>query len=122
MSTNLLIRLRNAANAQKSFFFLKNSVVAVHLLKKLYLEGFIKRVELLSNNNLVLAELKYSSFGVPAFQGIYLFSKVEQKYFVNYETLVRIHSVGIFFLATSEGLLPDYICLKKKLEENYFFI
>jgi len=108
--------LKNAINSNKKFILLPKSALCFSFLKLLFLEGFISSVVELESGKILKVFLKYHSDGSPCFKDIKLLSTPGKNQYLAYSQITSLsHGVGVFIISTTEGLLTNQACLRRKL-------
>jgi small subunit ribosomal protein S8 len=114
---DMLIRIKNAAQAKKSAAVLPYSKFKASLAKLLEREGFVSGVtEVPGNFKMLQVNLKYDQAGQPVISGIKRVSKPGQRIYLPSEKIPRTNSgLGLTVVSTSKGLLTDREARKNKV-------
>jgi small subunit ribosomal protein S8 len=114
---DMLIRIKNAAQARKESAVLPYSKFKASLAKLLEREGFIGTVSEVSGKFKSLkVVLKYDASGQPVISGLKRVSSPGQRIYLPAERLPRTNSgLGVTVVSTSKGLLSDKEARKGKV-------
>lgn len=114
---DMLIRIKNAAQARKEAAVLPYSKFKASLAKVLEKEGFVSTVsEVAGRFKMLQINLKYDSQGQSVISGLKRVSKPGQRIYLSVEQLPRTNSgLGVTIVSTSQGLLTDREARKSKV-------
>lgn len=115
--SDLLTRIRNALQAQKSELVLPYSKFKHNLAKLLLTEGFVSGVnELPGRVKMLQINLKYDGVGSGVISGLKRVSKPGQRIYLPSEKIPRTNGgFGVTIVSTSKGLLTDKQARKEKI-------
>jgi small subunit ribosomal protein S8 len=107
--SDMLTRIRNAAQAGKQDLVMPYSVFKHNLAKLLYSEGFISGVnELPGRVKMLQLNLRYDTQGAPVISGIKRVSTPGQRIYLAVDKLPRTNGgLGVTVVSTSKGLMTD---------------
>jgi len=114
---DMLIRIKNAAQARKELAVLPYSKFKANLAQLLSQEGFVGAVtEVPGRFKSLQISLKYDKQGNPVISGLKRVSKPGQRIYLPVERLPRTNSgLGVTIVSTSKGLLSDRQARKEKV-------
>ncbi len=114
---DMIIRIKNAAQARKEAAVLPYSKFKASLAKLLEKEGFVGSVsEVPGRLKTLQINLKYDPSGQPVISDIKRVSKPGQRIYLPAERIPRTNSgLGLTVVSTSKGLLTDRQARKEKV-------
>jgi len=114
---DMIIRIKNAAQARKDVAVMPYSKFKASLAKVLEKEGFVGVVqEVPGRFKMLQLALKYDTQGQSIISGIKRVSKPGQRIYLAVEKLPRTNSgLGVTVVSTSKGLLTDREARKSKV-------
>lgn len=115
---DMLTRIRNGAQARKESVAIPNSRLKAQIAELLKKEGFIRdyRVEQDGVRSTLVVFLKYTSSGESVIQHIERVSKPGRRIYAPVEELRPVkRGLGTAIVSTSQGLLPDRECRKRRI-------
>jgi len=107
---DMLTRLRNANNAEKSVVNIPASKIKRGIADILKEEGFVRDVKMIERHpqNDIRLYLKYSDNGEKVITGVKRISKPGLRVYVNKDEIPRVlGGLGVAIISTSHGVLSD---------------
>ena len=107
---DMLTRIRNANSAKHKTVDVPASKMKTALAEILFIEGYIKSFEVISNENqgIIRITLKYDEKGTRVIDGIKRISKPGLRVYAGKEELPKVlNGLGIAIISTSKGLKTD---------------
>lgn len=115
---DMLTRIRNAIHAAKETVDIPHSRIKEQIAKLLKEEGYIADYEVSREGvkGNLRVKIKYSEDGIPAIQHIERVSKPGRRIYRGVDNMYLIRrGMGTALLSTSQGLLPDRECRRRKI-------
>jgi small subunit ribosomal protein S8 len=113
---NLISQLKNATRSNKSFILFPKNSLCLTFLKLLFFEGLISSVVELPLSKFLKVKLKYDLRTTSCFRDIKILSSSSKICYLSYSQLTKLEQgMGFFILSTSQGLLTNHECLKRKI-------
>ena len=116
--SDYLTRIRNASRAQHKFVDIPASRVKAELSKILIDAGFLKGAKYIEDNKqgFLRIYLKYDKNMESVISGIRRISKPSLRVYAPSKKIPRVlGGYGMAILSTSQGILPDKECMKRKI-------
>ncbi len=116
--SDYLTRIRNATRAQHKYVDIPASRVKAELSKILIEAGFLKGVKYVEDNKqgVLRIYLKYDKEMRSVISGVRRVSKPSLRVYAPNKRLPRVlGGYGMAILSTSQGILPDKECMKRKI-------
>jgi len=114
--SNLTSQLKTAVKSNQKFIILPKNSLCFNFLKLLFLEGFISSISEINSGKLLKISLKYKANGSPCFTDIKLFSSPGKPQYIDFIELTKLaEGAVIVIVSTSQGLLTNQACLKRKI-------
>jgi len=113
-----LTRIRNGLRAQHPFVDIPASRVKAELSKILLNSGYIKGIKYIDDTKqgFLRVYLKYGKDNSSAIVGIKRISKPSLRVYVPSQKIPRVlGGYGMSIISTSQGILPDFECRKRKI-------
>ena len=113
-----LTRIRNGLRAQHPFVDIPASRVKAELSKILLSSGYIKGIKYIDDTKqgFLRVYLKYDKDNASAINGIKRISKPSLRVYVPSKKIPRVlGGYGMSIISTSQGILPDSECRKRKI-------
>jgi small subunit ribosomal protein S8 len=115
---DMLTRIRNGARARKERVEIPGSRLKTQIAELLKKEGFIRDYTVKSDGarTTLVVQLKYTPDGEPVIRHIERVSKPGRRIYAPVEELRPIkRGLGTAIVSTSQGLLPDRECRKRRV-------
>ncbi|MDM7461525.1 MAG: 30S ribosomal protein S8 [bacterium] len=115
---DMLTRIRNGAQARKASVEIPGSRLKTQIADLLKKEGFIRGYEVKQHGvrSTLIVHLKYTSRGESVIQHLERVSKPGRRIYAPVEELRPIkRGLGTAIVSTSQGLLPDRECRKRRI-------
>jgi small subunit ribosomal protein S8 len=115
---DMLTRIRNGARARKERVEIPGSRLKTQIAELLKKEGFIRDYTVKSDGarTTLVVQLKYTPDGEPVIRHIERVSKPGRRIYAPVEELRPIkRGLGTAIVSTSQGLLPDRECRKRRI-------
>lgn len=115
---DMLTRIRNGVQARKEQVEIPGSRLKAQIAELLKQEGFIRDYEVKQEGvrSTLVVHLKYTPDGEPAIQHIERVSKPGRRIYAPVEELRPIRrGLGTAIVSTSQGLLPDRECRRRRI-------
>jgi small subunit ribosomal protein S8 len=115
---DMLTRIRNGAQARKASVEIPGSRLKAQIAELLKKEGFIRDYEVKQNGvrSTLVVHLKYTPSGESVIQHIERVSKPGRRIYAPVEELRPVkRGLGTAIVSTSQGLLPDRECRKRRI-------
>jgi len=115
---DMLTRIRNGARARKERVEIPGSRLKTQIAELLKKEGFIRDYTVKSDGvrSTLVVHLKYTPDGEPVIRHIERVSKPGRRIYAPVEELRPIkRGLGTAIVSTSQGLLPDRECRKRRI-------
>jgi len=115
--SDMLTSIRNAYMVHKSHLSVATSTLKVDIISILKKEGFIQDYKVVTNNShrIIEIDLRYDR-NEPMLRGLERVSKPSLRIYVPASKIPRVkRGAGIAILSTSEGIMTDKECRKKKI-------
>jgi small subunit ribosomal protein S8 len=115
---DMLTRIRNGARARKERVEIPGSRLKTQIAELLKKEGFIRDYTVKSDGvrSTLVVQLKYTPDGEPVIRHIERVSKPGRRIYAPVEELRPIkRGLGTAIVSTSQGLLPDRECRKRRI-------
>lgn len=113
---DLLTRIRNGLSSQKAFIEVPSSKLKVEIAKLLKEEGYILNFKVTedSKQGVLTVDLKYSTDGRPAIDGIRRASKPSRRVYAGKDEVKPVlGGLGVAILSTSRGLMTDKVARRE---------
>ena len=113
-----LTRIRNGLRAQHPFVDIPASRVKAELSKILLSSGYIQGIKYIDDTKqgFLRVYLKYGKDNSAAISGIKRISKPSLRIYVPSQKIPRVlGGYGMSIISTSQGILPDFECRKRKI-------
>lgn len=114
---DLLTRIRNASSAKHNTVEVPASNMKKHISKILVEEGFVKNMQVISDNKqgIIRLTLKYGEDRTPAISGLRRVSKPGLRIYASSEKMPKVlRGLGIAIVSTPNGVMTD----KQARKEN----
>jgi len=115
--SDMLTSIRNAYMVNKSRLSVATSTLKVDIISILKKEGFIQDYKVVANNShkIIEIDLRYDR-NEPMVRGLERVSKPSLRVYVPASKIPRVkRGAGIAILSTSEGIMTDKECRRKKI-------
>ena len=115
--SDMLTSIRNAYMVNKSRLSVATSTLKVDIISILKKEGFIQDYKVVANNShrIIEIDLRYDR-NEPMVRGLERVSKPSLRVYVPASKIPRVkRGSGIAILSTSEGIMTDKECRRKKI-------
>ena len=115
--SDMLTSIRNAYMVNKSRLSVATSTLKVDIISILKKEGFIQDYKVVANNShrIIEIDLRYDR-NEPMVRGLERVSKPSLRVYVPASKIPRVkRGAGIAILSTSEGMMTDKECRRKKI-------
>ena len=115
---DMLTRIRNGVRARKERVEIPGSRLKTQIAELLKKEGFIRDYTVKSDGarTTLIVQLKYTPDGEPVIRHIERVSKPGRRIYAPVEELRPIkRGLGTAIVSTSQGLLPDRECRKRRI-------
>jgi len=115
---DMLTRIRNGVRARKERVEIPGSRLKTQIAELLKKEGFIRDYTVKSDGarSTLVVQLKYTPDGEPVIRHIERVSKPGRRIYAPVEELRPIkRGLGTAIVSTSQGLLPDRECRKRRI-------
>ena len=115
---DMLTRIRNGARARKERVEIPGSRLKTQIAELLKKEGFIRDYTVKSDGarSTLVVQLKYTPDGEPVIRHIERVSKPGRRIYAPVEELRPVkRGLGTAIVSTSQGLLPDRECRKRRI-------
>lgn len=115
--SDMLTSIRNAYMVRKSHLSVAASTLKVDIIGILKKEGFIQDYKVVANNShkIIKIDLRYDR-NEPMVRGLERVSKPGLRIYVPASKIHRVkRGLGIAILSTSEGIMTDKECRRKKI-------
>ena len=115
--SDMLTSIRNAYMVHKSRLSVVTSTLKVDIISILKKEGFIQDYKVVANNShkIIEIDLRYDR-NEPMVRGLERVSKPSLRVYVPASKIPRVkRGAGIAILSTSEGIMTDKECRRKKI-------
>jgi small subunit ribosomal protein S8 len=115
---DMLTRIRNGARARRERVEIPGSRLKTQIAELLKKEGFIRDYTVKSDGarTTLVVQLKYTPDGEPVIRHIERVSKPGRRIYAPVEELRPIkRGLGTAIVSTSQGLLPDRECRKRRI-------
>ncbi len=115
---DMLTRIRNGVQARKASVEVPGSRLKTQIADLLKKEGFIRDYEVKQDGvrSTLVIHLKYTPSGEPVIQHIERVSKPGRRIYAPVEELRPVkRGLGTAIVSTSQGLLPDRECRKRRI-------
>jgi small subunit ribosomal protein S8 len=115
---DMLTRIRNGARARKERVEIPGSRLKTQIAELLKKEGFIRDYTVKSDGarTTLVVQLKYTPDGEPVIRHIERVSKPGRRIYAPVEELRPVkRGLGTAIVSTSQGLLPDRECRKRRI-------
>jgi small subunit ribosomal protein S8 len=115
---DMLTRIRNGVRARKERVEIPGSRLKTQIAELLKKEGFIRDYTVKSDGarTTLVVQLKYTPDGEPVIRHIERVSKPGRRIYAPVEELLPIkRGLGTAIVSTSQGLLPDRECRKRRI-------
>lgn len=107
---DMLIRIRNAANARSSHVSIPYSRIKESIGHLLVGEGFFRGMEVAGEGprKAIVVEIKYATDGKPVFHELKRASKLGRRVYIGADEIKPIKKgAGVSIISTSKGLMKD---------------
>jgi len=115
---DMLTRIRNGVRARKERVEIPGSRLKTQIAELLKKEGFIRDYAVKSDGarSTLIVQLKYTPDGEPVIRHIERVSKPGRRIYAPVEELRPVkRGLGTAIVSTSQGLLPDRECRKRRI-------
>jgi small subunit ribosomal protein S8 len=115
---DMLTRIRNGARARKERVEIPGSRLKTQIAELLKKEGFIRDYTVKTDGvrSTLIIHLKYTPHGEPVIRNIERVSKPGRRIYAPVEELRPVkRGLGTAIVSTSQGLLPDRECRKRRI-------